>query len=180
MLGDYIMNNLKIIREVYGITQEEIAKAINVNRATVSNWENSDLKRASNSSLEKLSLFYGIGPEFFYEEELNDTVKQMLVDNAKRQKELEENSDGEHTKAEAFNKIFTSITFDEAVEQYMIAMKMMLATADSGSLQKLETALLINKKMGTRLKSVLDIRKMEEEEKEASLRELLDSLSDEN
>ncbi len=174
------MNNLKIIREVYGITQEEIAKAINVNRATVSSWENNDLRRASNSSLEKLSLFYGIGPEYFYEEALNDTVKQMLIENAKRQKELEAESVGQPTKAEAFNKMFTSLTFDEAVEQYMIAMKMMLATADSGSLKKLETALLINKKMGTRLKGVLEIRKKEEKEKEVTLSELLDSLSNED
>ena len=34
------MNNLRNIREIYGITQDEIAKAINVNRATISNWEN--------------------------------------------------------------------------------------------------------------------------------------------
>ena len=63
------MNNLKSIREIYGITQDEIATAINVNRATISNWENSDEKRASNANLEKLSLFYGIGPEYFYEQE---------------------------------------------------------------------------------------------------------------
>ena len=83
------MNNLKNIREIYGITQDEIAKAINVNRATISNWENQEDRKASNSSLEKLSLFYGIGPEFFYEEELNDTVRQMLVNNAKRQRSEE-------------------------------------------------------------------------------------------
>ena len=83
------MNNLKNIREIYGITQDEIAKAINVNRATISNWENQEDKKASNSSLEKLSLFYGIGPEFFYEEELNDTVREMLIQNAKRQKQIE-------------------------------------------------------------------------------------------
>ena len=44
-------------------SQEEIAKAINVNRATISNWENQEDKKASSASLEKLSLFYGIGPE---------------------------------------------------------------------------------------------------------------------
>lgn len=59
------MNNLKLIREIYGATQDEIATAININRATISTWENSDDKRASNTSLEKLSLFYGIGPDFF-------------------------------------------------------------------------------------------------------------------
>ena len=38
------MNNLRNIREIYGITQDEIAKAINVNRATISNWENQEKK----------------------------------------------------------------------------------------------------------------------------------------
>lgn len=33
---DVHMNNLRIIREIYGITQDEIAKAININRATIS------------------------------------------------------------------------------------------------------------------------------------------------
>lgn len=83
------MNNLKNIREIYGITQEEIAKAINVNRATISNWENQEDKKASSASLEKLSLFYGIGPEFFYDEALNDTVREMLVQNSKHQREIE-------------------------------------------------------------------------------------------
>ena len=33
------MNNLKLIREIYGATQEQIAEAIGVNRVTVANWE---------------------------------------------------------------------------------------------------------------------------------------------
>ena len=89
------MNNLKNIREIYGITQEEIAKAINVNRATISNWENQEDKKASSASLEKLSLFYGIGPEFFYDEALNDTVREMLVQNSKHQREIEKVSNGD-------------------------------------------------------------------------------------
>lgn len=173
------MNNLKIIREIYGITQEDIAKAININRATISNWENSKTRQASNSSLEKLSLFYGIGPEYFYEKEIDEKIRMMLINNAKRQKEIEE-TNGQSSKTEMFSKIFSSITFDEAVEQYMISMKMMLATADSGTVNKLETALLINKKMGKRLESMLEIRRQEDKEEEVPLSELLDSLSKEN
>ena len=59
------MNNLKIIRELYGATQEQVAKAINVNRVTVANWENGT-SVASSSNQEKLSFYYGIGSEFFY------------------------------------------------------------------------------------------------------------------
>ena len=82
------MNNLKNIREIYGITQEEIAKAINVNRATISNWENQEDKKASSASLEKLSLFYGIGPEFFYDEALNtkEGLKKLATENMPKPK----------------------------------------------------------------------------------------------
>ena len=39
LLGGDFMNNIKIIREIYGATQEQVAQAIGVNRVTVSNWE---------------------------------------------------------------------------------------------------------------------------------------------
>ena len=174
------MNNLKNIREIYGITQEEIAKAINVNRATISNWENREDKKASSASLEKLSLFYGIGPEYFYDEALNDTVREMLVQNSKHQREIEKVSNGEHAKAEDFHNLFSSLTFDKAVQKYMTATKLLLATADEGSLEKLETALKINKKMGARLESIVKIRKAENANNEESLSDLIESLSAEN
>ncbi len=45
-------NNMKKIREIYGATQEEIAKVAGVNRSTVSQWETGSMK-ASSSKLEK-------------------------------------------------------------------------------------------------------------------------------
>ena len=174
------MNNLRTIREIYGITQDEIAKAINVNRATISNWENQEDKKASSSSLEKLSLFYGIGPEYFYDNELNDTIKEMLVNNAKRQKEIESSSESKRDKAEDFHNLFSSLTFAKALQDYMTATKLLLATADEGSLEKLETALKINKKMGARLESIVTIRKEEDANNEETLSDLMDILSSEN
>lgn len=172
------MNNLRKIREIYGITQEEIAKAINVNRATISAWETQEERKASSSSLEKLSLFYGIEWEYFYEQEINDTIKDMLSKNSKRQKEIEEKAEGHHVKAEDFNKLFSSVTFDQALQRYMHSTKILLATAEEGSINKLEVALKINKKLGVRLESILQIRKNEEQEDE-SLAELIDSLNSE-
>ena len=173
------MNNLKYIRELYGATQDEIAKVVNLNRATISTWENQEDRKASDSNLEKLSLFYGIGPEFFYEKEIDDVAKEMLINNANRQKEIEENSKGKRLKSEDFNKLFSTLTFDKAINDYMRSMKLLLATADEGSLSKLETALKINKKMGARLESIINIRKAEQEDNE-SLSDLFDSLSSEN
>lgn len=168
------MNNLRKIREVYGITQEEIAQAINVNRATISIWENQEERKASSSSLEKLSLFYGIGPEYFYEEEVNDEIKEMLVANSKRQREIEE-SKGQRAKAEDFNKVFSSTSFEQALQKYMISTKILLAKAEEASIEKLDLAVKINKKLGVRLESILNIRN--EEAKEETLEELMNSLS---
>ncbi len=174
------MNNLKYIRELYGATQDEIAKVLNINRATISNWENQEEKKAPNSSLEKLSLFYGIGPEFFYEQDLNATVREMLVNNAKRQKEVESESNGERSKTDDFSKMFSSLTFDTAIEHYMTATKLLLATSDNGSLEKLKTAIKINQKMGARLQVLVELREQELNDGGESLSELMDSLSSEN
>ena len=170
------MNNLRRIRELYGITQEEIATAINVNRATISNWETQDKKRASDSNLEKLSLFYGIGPEFFYDQKLIPTVCEMLIDNGKRQREIEATSNGERMKSTEFHNMFSSITFEAAIQRYMTATKLLLAAADDGDLETLEIASKINKKMGARLDSIIALKKTELEDDDVSLSDLYKSL----
>lgn len=174
------MNNLRYIREIYGITQDEIAKAINVNRATISTWENQEDKKASNSNLEKLSLFYGIGPEYFYDEPVNDIIRKMLIDNARHQREIENESNGEHLKSDDFSKMFSSITFDEAILRYMNATKLLLVTAETGSLEKLETALTVSQKLEARLESIVSIRRAEAANDEESLLDLIESIISEN
>lgn len=173
-------NNLKQIREIYGATQEEISKAININRATISNWETGTSK-ASSASLEKLSLFYGIGPEFFYDKEVDNVVKEMLALNSKKAIEIEIQSNGKHKKVDEFNELFSDITFNTAIKKYMFAMKMLLANADNGELKDLKIACEINKKMGSRLEAFVKLREQEEKAKrekdENTLYDLMDSLS---
>lgn len=174
------INNFKLIREIYGATQDEIAKAINVNRATISNWE-TGANKASSASLEKLSLFYGIGPECFYEIEIDDVRREMLIANANKAREIEEQSGGKRNKAEDFQKTFLNITFDKAIQKYMLSMKMLLATADSGTLDNLKTAYQINQKMGNRLQAIVNLREIEEKAKqennEQTLFDLMKSLT---
>ena len=169
------MNNLKQIREIYGATQEQVAQAINVNRVTVANWE-SGTSVASSSNQEKLSIYYGIGPEHFYEKALDDEAKQLVLDTSARDRELAEKSEGKRVKEQDFHKIFESITFKQAMEQYMFSMKMLLATADSGELDKLRTAALINRKMGARLDAIIDLREQEESSGEPSLFDLIEKV----
>lgn len=173
------MNNLKLIREIYGATQDEISTAIDVNRATISTWENSDEKRASNANLEKLSLFYGIGPEYFYEQPLDENAREILLNSAKRQKELEAKKDSNHNKAEEFHQLLSNISFDDAIREYMVSMKIFLTTLDEGSLDKLEMALQINQKMGKRLETEIELKKKEQANDEKSLSDLLDSFTTE-
>lgn len=173
------MNNLKQIRELYGATQEQIAQAINVNRVTVANWE-SGTSVASSSNREKLSIYYGIGPEYFYEKALDDEARQLVLDTSARAQELAKESEGKRVKEQDFQKMFESITFKQAMEQYMFSMKMLLATADSGELDKLKTAALINKKMGARLDAIIDLREQEANSDEPSLFDLIERVENDS
>ena len=156
-------NNMKKIREIYGATQDEIAKVAGVNRSTVSQWENGALK-ASNTKLEKLSLFYGIGPDSFYEiPEVDQIRREMLIASARRAKEIEAESETKRSKADEFKQLLESITFDDAVSRFMFSMKMMLATADNGDLDALKEAYEITQKLAKRLDAFIRFR--EEEEK---------------
>lgn len=66
-----VTNNMKLIRELYGATQVEIADAIGVNRATISLWESGKFK-ASFKHCYSLANFYGINPNYFYDIEILD------------------------------------------------------------------------------------------------------------
>lgn len=175
-------NNMKRIREIYGATQDEIAKVAGVNRSTVSQWESGAIT-ASNTKLEKLSLFYGIGPESFYElPEIDETRRNMLIATAKKAKEIESASEMKRNKAEDFKHFLENVTFEEARNRFMLSMKMLLATADHADLDDLKVAFLITQKMSKRLEIFINIREEEEKAKkennEETLFDILNSISE--
>lgn len=169
------MNNLKLIRELYGATQDAVASAIGVNRVTVANWENSN-SLPSNSNKEKLSLYYGIGPEYFFDLALDANIRQMVIECGTHARQVVEQSAGRKNKENDFRSAFESILFSDAMRDYMISMKVLLAVAEKGSTEELKTALLINEKMGARLKMIVSLKEAEEEEDTPSLRELMNQL----
>lgn len=175
------MNNIKKIREIYGATQEQIAEAINVNRVTVANWESGSSK-ASNSNLERLSFFFGIGPEFFYEKEVSNEARELIIKTAQHATAVEKESAGQRCKTNEFHEMFSKISFENAIHSFMFSMKMLLATAENGKLEDLKTAELINKKMGVRLKNIILLREEEEKAKaegnEETLFDLMDKFSE--
>lgn len=178
-----IKNNFKQIREIYGATQDEIAKMVGVNRATVSQWETGSI-RASNTNLEKLSIFYGIGAEAFYDiEEIDEERRSLILANAKHAKELEEESHGKLNKVNDFKEMFENIDFEAVRSDFMYSMKMLLASADHApTLEDLKIAYFINQKMARRLEAIIKIREEEEKAKqennEDTLFDLLDKYSE--
>ena len=171
------INNLKQIREIYGATQEQIARALSVNRVTVANWENGSTM-ASSANREKMSMYYGIGPEFFYEQELTDQVKQMIRQTAEKEQTVVSKSDGKKNKQEDFHKMFEAVSFDRVMRDYMMFTKILLAKADDADLDTLRTALTINQKMGKRLAAIVSLREEEESNGDVPLAQLMGSISD--
>ena len=173
------MNNLKEIRELYGATQEQVATAVGVNRVTVANWE-SGKTQVSNSNQEKLSLYYGIGPDFFYEKELDDVAREMIRSTAARAREVIKKSDGTRNKEAEFHQIFSELDFSVVIQRYMHATKLLLAKADDGDLDKLRAALEVNRKIGARLEALIKVREAEEKDGSPSLFDLMSEIENQH
>lgn len=171
------INNLKQIREIYGATQEQIARALSVNRVTVANWENGSTT-ASSANREKMSIYYGVGPEFFYEQELTEQAKQAIRQTAEREQAIVSQSNGKDNKPEDFHELFETVSFSRVMQDYMITMKILLAKVDDADLDTLRTALTINQKMGRRLAAIVSLREEEERSGDVPLTELMGSVSE--
>ena len=169
------MNNLREIRELYGATQEQVATAIGVNRVTVANWE-SGKSQASSSNQEKLSLYYGIGPDFFYERQLDDIARDMIRSTAACEREIIKKSEGNRNKETEFHQIFSELDFSDVIQGYMHAAKLLLAKADDGDLDKLRAALEVNRKIGARLEALVNVREAEELDGSPSLFDLINEI----
>lgn len=171
-------NNLKEIRELYGATQEAVASAINVNRVTVANWENGN-STASSSNQEKLSIYYGIGPEFFYEKELTEDAKELILQTSAHARKLVKESNGTCSKEKDFHEMFEALSFSDALKRYVISMKLLLSTTDKADIEKLRTAALVNEKMGMRLQAIINMREAEAADPEQkSLFDLMEEITE--
>lgn len=160
-----MINNLKMIREIYGATQEEVAIVADVNRVTISQWE-SGARKANLAKLEKLSIFFGVGPECFYEiETLSRTQIEMIVETSRKERGLR------GFKATHLHETFKNLTFREAQAKYVGALKLVLATTEEASIEDLKTVININEKIKSRLEKMIEIK--ESEKMEDSLIDLL-------
>lgn len=165
-------NNIKLIREIYGATQSDIAKVLGVSRVTLAKWEKDLENKVSQSVLEKMSIFFGVGPECFYDIELDEERKQMIVNSSNKAKEID--TEKQIKKEDRFKELFFNTTFDQAISKYMFAMKMLLALTDEGKVEDLKIVHQINEKMNARLDAMI---KVKEQERGDSINELVDKLS---
>jgi transcriptional regulator with XRE-family HTH domain len=152
-------NNLKYMREIYGATQEEIAERLDVSRVSISNWENGAGGKMSRVNQEKLSNLYGLGPEFFYDRDIDNDAKNVIIETRNKARYNEQEFDMQ--KEEKLQTLFKSYSFKDAVENYMYAMKIVIALADSCSLHELELAYKINEQMSKRLTAAFETRKQD-------------------
>lgn len=152
------MNNLKYMREIYGATQEEISELLGVSRVSISNWENgTGNSRISRVNQEKLSTLYGLGPEYFYDKEIDSNAKALILETKDKASYVEKEYNTQ--KDENVQSVFKTCSFKDAVENYMCAMKLVIALADTCTLHDLELAYKINEQMSRRLTNVLELRK---------------------
>ena len=166
-----MINNMKLIREIYGATQSDIAKVIGVSRVTLSKWEKDTENKVPYNVLEKLSLFFGIGPECFYNLELDEKRKQLIIAASVKAKDIDSNN--KISKEDKFRELFLNTTFDEAISKYMFAMKVLLALSDEGKVEDLKIVHKINEKMNKRLEAIISLK----EEDKDSINDLIEQLS---
>lgn len=157
--GNNKKNNLKYMREIYGATQEEIAERLDVSRVSISNWENGAGGRMSRVNQEKLTNLYGLSYDYFYDREIDNEAKNIIIETRNKARYAEQEFDMQ--KEEKIQTIFKSYSFKDAVENYMYAMKMVIALADNCSLQELELAYKINEQMSKRLTTAFETRKQD-------------------
>ena len=152
-------NTLKYIRNLYGATQDEVANIVGVTRATISNWENNN-GSIPPIALEKLSLFFGIAPEYFYDTNIstNEGVKLNITNTSKTQRELE--SLGKN-RVDDFKKVFEDKSFKSHILSYMTTTKILLSCADSATLEELQLIKEINTKLGKRIDMFMKIKEEE-------------------
>lgn len=150
------MNNLKQIRELFGYSQEDVAKALDVSRVTVSKWENDEV-RISQANLEKLSFLFTIGPEYIYEKPLDAKAIEKIQRTGKNIRELDKKEDG--TKYTQVIKELMNIDTKILIRDYFLSTKLLLVKAEEIGDNELDDLIKVNKKLGNRLLKIQKSRK---------------------
>lgn len=75
-IREILARNLLLLRKERGVTQGQLASALNTTAASYSRWENA-AAWPDPESLEKLASFYGVrSSRFFYDQDLDKPIEQ--------------------------------------------------------------------------------------------------------
>lgn len=72
-------NNLKRLRNSKGLTQDELAEAISMNRSTLGNWERGIREPKSLSDIQKLAVFFNCSPNDLIGDD-SENLKELVQD----------------------------------------------------------------------------------------------------
>ena len=147
------MNNLCEIRKLSGNTQEDVARLLGVSRVMISKMENDEEYSYSSKQKEELSIYFGIGPEYFSEKDLDDAAKKCIIALGKRMTQKAESES--YSQSDIVNKIL-EISPIQAMKSYMISTKVLLVKADELTVDQFKDIIEVNKKLGVRLEKMLE------------------------
>ncbi len=183
--------NLKRMREIYGVTQDELAEIAKVSRVSVSNWETGTGSKISRINLEKLMNLYGLGIEYFFGREIDTTARDIIVSSRTASltpdptptpptptptpqpvvPELPpyysppiDNSMTAGQKDEKFQALFKRYKFQDAMENYFCALKLVIALSMECSAEELDIAEAIEKQLSRRVRCAFAERRADLED----------------
>ena len=76
-MAKYFNNNLKHIRNILNISQQEIAEKIKVDRSSISRWEKGEIDTPLEAAL-NIADFFKVKYEFFFGQDLTKITKEQL------------------------------------------------------------------------------------------------------
>ena len=109
------MNNLKIIRKLYGATQDEVALSIGVSRVTIAKWEG-EFSSPTDAHLKKMAVFYGIDAPYFFEQPIDDETRRTLKENGQAAREERRRDGRKRRDIDDLAVLMAPVTFDDAMD----------------------------------------------------------------
>ncbi|SHK18797.1 helix-turn-helix domain-containing protein [Desulforamulus aeronauticus] len=150
------MNNLKEIRDLFGYSQEEVARALEVSRVAVSKWENNESK-ISQSNLERLSLLFNISPDYIIGKPLDLQAIERITRTGQNIREQDKKEDD--PKHFEIIRELTKIDVKNLIRDYFLTTKLLLVKAEEIENHQLDDLVKVNKKLGNRLQKIQELRK---------------------
>ena len=125
------MNNLKVIRRLYGATQDEVALSIGVSRVTIAKWEG-EFSSPTDSHLKKMAVFYGIDTPYFFEIPLDDECRRTLKENGQIAREERRRDGRKRRDIDDLAVLMAPVTFTSGAKVWISRMQVRKSSSAVG------------------------------------------------